>query len=160
MSGKPLDPPLTLPLLEVVTSASELGETHEDADPILTVFKEGPEFSALVDPGLNFEVHAPDEPGLACQNATSCRHPFCRVMQPEGRVERPRRMVPRIEREVDQFYAAPRAREAPRRARVGRTHRGQEPRQRRRERGWGRALLAGDGGGGSAASSFGLSLGR
>jgi len=79
-----------------------------------------------------------------------------------GESKRPAVRVPRIDHGVDRFFTAPQRREGgpghpcwrgrPER----RTARG----QRRRERGWGRVLLAGAVGGGSAASSAGLSLGR
>lgn len=38
---------------------------------------------------------------IDCQFAPPCSHPICRVMQPEGRVERPPGMMPRIEGGVD-----------------------------------------------------------
>jgi len=45
---------------------------------------------------------------VECQFAPSCRHPKRRVMQPEGRVERPTDRVPRTDGGVDRFFTAPR----------------------------------------------------
>ena len=104
-----------------------------------------------------------------CQFAPPCRHPICRVMPPEGRVERPSGMMPRIERGVDRLnsaFATLRSgvfsgscrHSAGRALRLAASGRCRCAQRRRRWRA--RGFCAGDGGGGSSASSFGLSLGR
>lgn len=103
-----------------------------------------------------------------CQFAAPCRHPICRVMQPEGRVERPPESCP-VSRAGSIDKIRPRdacARESfagscshP----AGRPSPWRRPEGvagQRRRRGRARAFCAGEGGVGPSASSFGLSLGR
>ena len=102
------------------------------------------------------------------QFAPPCRHPICRVMPPEGRVERPVGMMPRIEGGVDRQFRSSRrpgledvCRVMPPPAgRPSRWRRSAGVAGQRRRRGRARGFCAGEGGVVSSASSFGLSLGR
>ncbi len=102
------------------------------------------------------------------QFAAPCSHAICRVMQPEGRVERPPESCP-VSRAGSIDKIRPRdacARESfagscshP----AGRPSPWRRPEGvagQRRRRGRARAFCAGEGGVGPSASSFGLSLGR
>ncbi len=111
--------------------------------------------------GLKVSLARAPSAGTRCQFETPWDHRLCRVMGPGRRINTTRREGASYRsRRRSIFHRAPAPPRGPGHPCWARRPGRERPEgQRRRERGWGRVLLAGAVGGGSAASSVGLSLG-
>jgi hypothetical protein len=126
--------------------------------------------SRCCQPLLGITSAPPRSLAIACPVAVSISDALTASSQPHGTTayagswdqggesKRPTARVPRIDHGVDRFFTAPQRRRGAPVTPVGKAAGERMARgQRRRERGWGRVLLAGAVGGGLAASSTGLS---